>query len=474
MHSSLAKKICSVVKIDNPGLSWEQISQKIIEIANKIKSISKNRREVFPCENLVYVLKCMGFRPDACAPGVDLERLTQKRTGNCVEISVLSILVGEHLGWQLHAKRVPNHMLVHTRANGKSINLEVLSFEQPIRDDDYYIKNYAIAIKQKESGIYLRDLSEDELAGEIISKLLEEKMQTGQQLSSKDWAMIQLSLSKNPLGIDIYNNVGLNYLLHNKYHRAELWFRRALDIDGNCISAANNLIETLIAQQKYQEAVSCEKSFNKYELYRVNLPPSLMQNFGKAHIRLGNYSRASQYLAGVVKLYQKVKIIGQIDLVRPYQACIAFFQKQFVKSASIALEWAKSDNKYEIGFVWALSAYLHSGMDKVRRRQLLEQVDIQDSYVSSLAHLFCEKITARELINSHPHKKSETACYLGEYFFRTKPKDALKYWNYCVSCQPRQTFEHLRAFRNLADTKRLNNATVPSKTLYTKEKYCIT
>ena len=115
-----------------------------IDLGEEVRRISGRALEKdvnrYPGQGLIDAYRDMGFVSNPAMPGFDMCRLLEERVGNCVEISALSILIGKYLGWDICAKRVPNHMYVHLCIKNRHADLEVLSFDRPMCDDDGYAR----------------------------------------------------------------------------------------------------------------------------------------------------------------------------------------------------------------------------------------------------------------------------------------------------------------------------------------------
>jgi regulator of sirC expression with transglutaminase-like and TPR domain len=102
----------------------------------------------------------------------------ETRSGNCVSMPVLFVILGERIGLKMTLAVAPQHMLVKytDAASGKTINLEATSGGWPSRDI-WYRQNMSMSDEAIRNGLYMRPLSKREVRAALASVVMEDLME---------------------------------------------------------------------------------------------------------------------------------------------------------------------------------------------------------------------------------------------------------------------------------------------------------
>lgn len=102
----------------------------------------------------------------------------ENRTGNCVTMPLLVVILGQKLGLKMTLATAPLHMLVKftDSATGKTINLEATSGAKPARDE-WYRQHMPMTDASIAHGLYLRPLSQKETVALMATVLAENYFQ---------------------------------------------------------------------------------------------------------------------------------------------------------------------------------------------------------------------------------------------------------------------------------------------------------
>ncbi|MBD3341158.1 MAG: hypothetical protein GF353_18780 [Candidatus Lokiarchaeota archaeon] len=134
------------------------------------------------------------------------------KTGSCITMPMLYLVLADKLNWPIRAVRAPEHFFLRYVAdNFKESNIETTSGGKYV-PDERYIQDFSISKEGIENGIYMRTLSKKEyLASVLISniRLFPEDHQ-------KVMEYLSLALSVDSTLCNAHWNLGVCYYLYAK------------------------------------------------------------------------------------------------------------------------------------------------------------------------------------------------------------------------------------------------------------------
>lgn len=266
--------------------------------------------------------------------------------------------------------------------------------------------------------------------------------------------MLRQALCDNPAGVDLLNSIGVNYMTRGKFVWAERRLRLALKANPTCNAVKNNLAEALMSQGRFTDALDCLNSIDDAEggIERKHYP-LVLWNRARVYCRIGEYGRACAAFALLRELLLRSRHALKYEAALPYLASTAYFEGRYVDSAEFSRQWAKSGQRYELGLVWAASAYRRAGMPDAAT-EVLRSSTFTDRYNRSLTELMCDELSAERLLALYPERRAEIECYLGEHAALQDTHLAAQHWQHAIAFGHIRTFEHLRASRQLEDVHR--------------------
>ncbi len=289
----------------------------------------------------------------------------------------------------------------------------------------------------------MRDLSAAELAAEIAAKQYYAPLVGGDRLDRSDRDRLRMAMRSNPRGTDLINSVALNCIQRRRYRHAESWLRRGLVIDPMSKVMAQNLVQVLVLQGRYNEAIELGHALWKADSDGAS--DQLLCNLVKSYLRTGRYSEAELALDKLTEV-----VPSHSPRILPYRSCLEFFRCRYSDSIKWAIAWAAKGTMYELGIVWAISAYHRQGFDEAGRR-LMANTEFHDKFMHSICRMMCDLISPDQLLAEYPNTAAVLQCYVGEYWAKSDPDRAIQHWRRCVDSCGTSTFEHLRSSRFLAD-----------------------
>lgn len=388
------------------------------------------------------------FGPAGSLDGVDLPRVLTHKRGNCVELSLILVLVGKLLDLPIRAVRVPRHMFVRVVHAGAYRNVETMT-RGTFVSDEQYVTNFGVQSRQVEAGLFLQELTDSELLAEVVHKSYYKLLSTGGKLTFRDRRALREALLAHPKCTDLLNSLSLRCLLLGRPVFAERLLRRSLQLDPDNLPMVNNLVQSLVSQGKYAEAITVAEHFNECVPLQHN--PLLLRNLGRAYIRVGNYDSAEWAYRSLERIFASTDWPVEQQLILPYLSCLYYFRGEYDKSVAKSLAWAQLAPENAIGSVWAASALWRSGETGPARR-ILSDLSGADPYLSALGRALCRLKEGETLLEQFPERAAESHSYLGEFWAPVELPRAIGHWQQCVDREKVNTFQYLRGVRNLADS----------------------
>lgn len=134
------------------------------------------------------------------------------KTGSCITMPMLYLVLADRLNWPIRAVRAPEHFFLRYVAdNFKESNIETTSGGKYV-PDERYIQDFSISKEGIENGVYMRTLSKKEyLASVLISniRLFPENYQKVKEY-------LNLALSVDPTLCNAHWNLGVCYYRYAK------------------------------------------------------------------------------------------------------------------------------------------------------------------------------------------------------------------------------------------------------------------
>lgn len=193
------------------------------------------RRVLEAIGRVLYREEEMTYDPSGTDPDLYLlDRVVQRRKGNCLGITLLYVLIGERIGVPLSASYVPGHIFVRYEANGYRINVETSRSGKELADSEY-----RRVFRLSPDRPYLRTLAGGELAG-ILAKTMGASCACGR----KDETALRYyeeAIRLYPDLADIHFNSGISLQRTGKQREAVGSYRRSLEIDPGLSVARENL-----------------------------------------------------------------------------------------------------------------------------------------------------------------------------------------------------------------------------------------
>lgn len=127
-----------------------------------------------------------------------LSHYLKTRTGNCVSMPLLVLLIGERLGLDVHLAVAPLHLFVKVKVDGQNLNFEATS--GGLKSNESYMKEFLITPDAIKNGIYLRNLSKKQTIAVMITELAQIYSRKSQKSSDfdKSFEFTQLMLKYDP------------------------------------------------------------------------------------------------------------------------------------------------------------------------------------------------------------------------------------------------------------------------------------
>jgi regulator of sirC expression with transglutaminase-like and TPR domain len=200
------------------------------------------------------VFEGLGIRPSRALADPDnllLARVLDRRTGYCVGIASLYLVIAERVGAPVYAVATPTHVFLRYDDGATRINIETFQNGADVPDDEY-VRLEEIPRASLRRGAFLRNLAPEEFMAQV------------------------------------HNNLGVIYSEHKDYARAAKEYGRAVDLDPRFAAAHYNHGNDRMALADYETAVSL---FNRaLRLYPTD--PWALNNRGLAWRKLGRRKKA--------------------------------------------------------------------------------------------------------------------------------------------------------------------------------------
>ncbi len=160
-----------------------------------------------------------------------------KRRGTCMGLAIVYLALSERLGLSAHAVATPIHLFMRVELPGGSRNVELLEEGREI-SDDFYRRRNRIADSSIERGVFLRNLTADEIVAHLLSNQAIALARDGRLDDAL--ARYDVALRKAPLLVAAWYNRGIDLMSAGRLEEALANFDRAIDLHPNDAQAHNN------------------------------------------------------------------------------------------------------------------------------------------------------------------------------------------------------------------------------------------
>lgn len=227
------------------------VEKALYRLTGRVDSILEGRRE--PRRVLDAIGRVLfdeeRYAYDASGTDADLyllDRVVERKRGNCLGLTLLYALIGERLGIRVTGSYVPGHIFVRYEGKGLRFNRETSMKGRELTDADYR-RRFSLDPDRP----YLKTLDREELSG-ILAKTLGASCACGR----KDETAIRYYEEASrlyPELADIYFNTGVSLQRSGKPGEAIRQYEKSLKIDPGLAAARGNL-----GHAERQNAVACD------------------------------------------------------------------------------------------------------------------------------------------------------------------------------------------------------------------------
>lgn len=248
-------------------------------------------------------------RPD----DFDLSRAVFQHRGNCMSIGISALAVARRMGAPIHGAQCPGHFFLRGSVARSNKSREIaLNFDvtRPTPDnwgkldDDFYRKWRHFDAKAEASGEYLRPMTDKQVVSAFLSSrsgyLAREKNFEGALNDA------QRALALNAKNIYALINSGYARESLKQLEEAESDYKRALEIDPQCVRAMNNLAFVKI-RDKHSSSYDVKRA-EKYIDQALKIDPDqayLYATKGEVCAVRGDYKDATRNLQTACSLAPK-------------------------------------------------------------------------------------------------------------------------------------------------------------------------
>ena len=185
------------------------------------------------------------FGPDGFAALQDLTTVENtsvaavldNRRGTCMGLAIIYLAMAERLGLSAHAVPTPVHLFIRVQLEDSPRNVELLEEGHEIPDDIYRRRN-KIAEPSIERGVFMRDLTDEEVIAHLLSNQAIAMSRDGKL--DEALARYDRALEMAPQLVVAYYNQGIDLMNAGRLEEAIVSFDSAIDLHPNDAQAYNN------------------------------------------------------------------------------------------------------------------------------------------------------------------------------------------------------------------------------------------
>jgi len=184
-----------------------------------------------------------------------LHEVLKNKVLDCVSLSVIYYDISKIKNFNLAVVAAPRHVFLKCYLGNDNFNWE--SLDAKVFSNDYYRKNPDISRESEENGVFLKNLTEDEILSYQYTKIGRRLDELGFK-ESLDY--FKKAVELYPKGRDINSNMGLFYYNKGNYKEAIYWYKKAIKLDTKFYDAYYKLGQSYKQLNNDKEA---EFYFNK-------------------------------------------------------------------------------------------------------------------------------------------------------------------------------------------------------------------
>jgi len=161
----------------------------------------------------------------------------ENRRGTCLGLAIVYLAMAERLGLSAHAVPTPVHLFIRVQLEDGSRNVELLEEGRELPDDIYRRRN-RIAESSIERGVFLRDLTNDEVIAHLLSNQAIALSRDGHLADAL--ARYDRAIAMAPQLVVAWYNRGIDLMNAGRLEKAVASFDSAIDLHPNDAQAYNN------------------------------------------------------------------------------------------------------------------------------------------------------------------------------------------------------------------------------------------
>ena len=224
------------------------------ELRARIGSTRDGRKVVAILNDFLF--KKMGFRAsrDLADPRIRLlSWVAVKRSGQCLGLTTLYLVLAERLGLPARAVELPSHVFPRYDDGRFRCNIETLENGKLFTDAAARVE-FRTAPGAVERGVYLRSLTRKEFAAIILDYRSTVLSKRRQRMGAAEAGFI-LAAKLHPRSPLTRNNMGNHYYRLRRLDRAIEYYRKAVELDPNLYTGYCNLASAYYRQGLPRKAI---------------------------------------------------------------------------------------------------------------------------------------------------------------------------------------------------------------------------
>ena len=181
-----------------------------------------------------------GFGPlrDLMSPeNTSVAKVIESRQGTCMGLAVVYQALAERLGLSAHAVATPVHLFMRVDLEDGPRNVELLEDGRDIHDD-LYRRRHKISDSSIERGVFLANLTTDEVIAHLLSNQAIALSRDG--MIEEALSRYDLAIEKAPLLVAAWYNRGIDLMSVDRVEDALTSFDKAIELHPNDAQAHNN------------------------------------------------------------------------------------------------------------------------------------------------------------------------------------------------------------------------------------------
>jgi regulator of sirC expression with transglutaminase-like and TPR domain len=175
---------------------------------------------------------------DSAAPeGSSIDSVLANRRGTCVGLAIVYLAMAQRLGLDAHAVATPVHLFVRVRQPDGVRNVEMMEGGIHL-DDEIYARRYQIDSGAIETGVFMRDLTDEETIAHLLSNQGVAFSRQGKM--RKALQRYRRALKLHPALVAAWYNYGIDLMNQGRLKKALAVFDRSITLYSADAQAHNN------------------------------------------------------------------------------------------------------------------------------------------------------------------------------------------------------------------------------------------